>query len=160
MQFARLTHVLDTLKVLVDTFLGLEVGVTITVFNGVTHFAAAEALLVSFKFFLLLCLLSGVVHFIVIIVLTLMLAEFAAWLVLAPLTTTPPHLPAPFRLMDPTRPIEVLFLVVLLVAVLARFDRRVKLTFLLYQARHILLKFFSLFLQILLFPFQLRRNFL
>jgi hypothetical protein len=65
----------------------------------------------------------------IFVVFGLMLSEFAAGLVLAPLTTTPPHLTAPVRLMSSTTPIKVLLFTILFSANLTGFHSTVKLAF-------------------------------
>ena len=68
---------------------------------------------VDFLFFVQAC-----IHVHIVIVFVLMLSELAPRIVFTLFSTAPPHGAPVFALMSATRPIEVLLLVVLLVAVL------------------------------------------
>jgi hypothetical protein len=65
--------------------------------------------------------------------------ELTARLVFPPLSAAPPYLPAPLRLVHPTAPIKVLFLLVLFPALLTLLQTRFKFTFPLQQLEHLLL---------------------
>jgi hypothetical protein len=96
------------------------------VLKRMPDFSAAEAPQVAINFFLLFAV---IVCAILGIVLGLVFLIFATDSLFACLTAAPPHFTTPITLMKFATPVKVFFLLVLLVAILARFKTGVKLAF-------------------------------
>lgn len=111
---------LDSLQVFNGILGGLEVGIARALIDSVADFFTAEAshILELFLLFLLSIRISGLI---LIVILALVLADFAAISLLGSLSAAPPHLglTAPLGLMSLARPVKVLFFKVLPRALLA-----------------------------------------
>ena len=69
------------------------------------------------------------VQILVFVVLRLVLAEFAAFILLVLLATAPPHLPTPIANVLCAAPIEILLFIIIFATIFARFKSTVELAF-------------------------------
>ena len=97
--------------------MGLDVGVSSAIFDCMADFLAAGAPHILPDLLFVVLMIFG--HIFVLIILGFVWTKLAAGLLLALLTTAPPHLATVRGLMIPTAPIEVFLLLVLLAAVFA-----------------------------------------
>ena len=120
-QLPEVLDAIDPLLVGVRIRFGFEIGIPVTLLDGVADILATEALDE-----LLLLLASAATLRVVLVVarhlvFALVLAVFAAGRVAAPLPTAPPDLARPLRLVRPATPVVIFLIVVFLVTIFARF---------------------------------------
>lgn len=107
----------DSHHVFIGLLVGLEIWVPLAVLDTMPDFLAAHALHMFELPLLILLLLLSILF--VLVVLALVFGDLASNLVLAPLSAAPVELAVELVVMSAARPVEVLLLEVLLVAVLA-----------------------------------------
>lgn len=108
-QFAEVFKFIYSYKFLFNiNFLCFKIRITITLINIMTDFFATNTTNKFIKFLFLLLFIA--ISFVFILVfLALMFLKFTTLLIFSCLSAAPPNFTPKFRLMNPARPIEVLF---------------------------------------------------